>query len=119
MFQKGSFIAPSDSSGVFLVKVMQTYRVNQRKHARIGNFLKVILKNTRVRLIKKRKKKMKAIAIRTKVVTVKTSGVYYKFFDNGLVLLKKRLNTLGKEIKGPTSTALKIKKFRIAFNAIF
>lgn len=102
-----------------MVKVMQTYRVSTRRHACIGGFTKVILKNTRARLLKKRKKKMKAIVIRTKAITSKTSGVYYRFFDNGLVLLKRRLNTLGKEIKGPTSTGLKIKKFRIAFNAIF
>ena len=62
---------------------------------------------------------MRAIVIRTKAVMFKQSGVYYRFFDNGLVLLKRRLNTFGKEIKGPTSMSLKIKKFRIAFNNIF
>ena len=119
MFQKGSFTTPSDSSGVFLVKVIQTRRVSSTKHARIGNFVKVVLRNTRARLLKKRKKKMRALVIRTKISLLKTCGTSYRFYDNGLVLLKKRLNTLGKEIKGPTSTALAIRKFRVVFNSVF
>ena len=43
----------------------------------------------------------------------------YYFVDNGLVVLKRRMNTFGKEIYGPTSLDLKIKKLRIAFNEVF
>ena len=44
MFQKGSFTAPSDSSGVFLVKIIKTRRCSTRKHADIGKFLRFVLK---------------------------------------------------------------------------
>lgn len=52
MFQKGSFSIPSDSSGILLVKVIQTRRCSTRKHADIGKFLKVVLRNTKTKTIK-------------------------------------------------------------------
>ena len=46
-------------------------------------------------------------------------GRYYNYCDNALVLLKKRMNTRGKELYGPTSKDLKIKKFRVAYRCVF
>jgi ribosomal protein L14 len=46
-------------------------------------------------------------------------GRYYYFQYNALVLLKKRMNSRGKELYGPTSKDLKIKKFKIAYRCIF
>ena len=44
MFQKNSFSIPSDSSGILLVKVIQTRKCNSVKHAKIGKFLKVLIR---------------------------------------------------------------------------
>lgn len=49
----------------------------------------------------------------------KNDGLSYRFSNNALVLLKKRMNTVGKELYGPSSKALKIKKFRVAFKYIY
>ena len=46
-------------------------------------------------------------------------GKVYEFHDNAIVLLKKRMNARGKELYGPTSKKLKIKKFRIAYRYVF
>ena len=119
MFQKGSFAIPSDSSGIFLVKVIQTRRCSSRKHADVGKFLKVVLKATKVRLIKRRKKKLKSIVVRSRRYYSKNGGLVYSFAHNSLILLKKRMNTFGKEMYGPTSKQLKIRKFRSAFRFIF
>lgn len=119
MFQKGSFSIPSDSSGILLVKVIQTRRCSTRKHADVGKFLRVVLKLTKVKLNKRRKRKVRAIVIRSQRYYFKKFGVYYQFANNSLVLLKKRMNTLGKEMYGPTSKVLKIRKFRVAFRHIF
>jgi len=61
MFQKNSFSVPSDSSGILLVKIIQTRRCTKKKHAKIGKFLKIVVKNTKTSLnkIKKKKKKKK------------------------------------------------------------
>ena len=58
MFQKNSFSIPSDSSGIFLVKVIQTRKCSTTRHAKIGRFLRVVVRNTKTSLnrIKKKKK---------------------------------------------------------------
>ena len=57
MFQKNSFSVPSDSSGILLVKVIQTRKCNSVKHAKIGKFLRVVIRNTKTSLNKVKKKK--------------------------------------------------------------
>ncbi len=59
MFQKNSFSVPSDSSGILLVKVIQTRRCSNTRHAKIGKFLKVVVRNTKTSLNKIKKKKNK------------------------------------------------------------
>ena len=113
MFQKNSFSVPSDSSGILLVKVIQTRRCSTSRHAKVCKFLRVVIRNTKVRLNKIKKKKSRAITVRTSHITYIRKGKYYTFHDNALVLLKKRMNARGKELYGPTSKSLKIKKFKI------
>ena len=119
MFQKNSFSIPSDSSGVLLVKVIQTRKCNSLRHAKIGKFLRVVIRNTKTSLNKIKKKKSRAIVVRTSHQISTKRGKYYHFQDNALVLLKKRMNSRGRELYGPTSKFLKIKKFRIAYRCIF
>lgn len=119
MFQKNSYSIPSDSSGVLLAKVIQTRRVSTKKHACVGIFLRTVLRRVKPELWKKRKKKTRAICIRTKMFKYRNDGLSYRFSNNALVLLKKRMNTVGKELYGPTSKDLKIKKFKIAFKYIY
>ena len=66
MFQKNSFSIPSDSSGIFLVKVIQTRKCSTTKHAKVGRFLRVVVRNTKVKLNKIKKKKSRAIVVRSK-----------------------------------------------------
>ena len=110
---------PSDSSGILLVKVIQTRRCSTRKHADIGKFLRVVLRLTKTKLSKRRKRRVRAITIRSQRLYYNTVTLYYQFGLNSLVLLKKRMNTIGKELYGPTSKMLKIRKFRVAFRYIY
>lgn len=119
MFQKNSFTIPSDSSGILLTKVIQTRRCSSRKHATICRFLLVVVRKTKPSLVKIRKKKSRALVVRSKFIKFLKKGKYYNFFDNAIVLLKKRMNARGKELMGPTSKDLKIKKFRIAYKNVF
>ena len=69
--------------------------------------------------MRRRKKKLRAITIRNLHFFKKSDGLIYEFSDNALVLLKKRMNTVGKELFGPICKNLKIKKFRVAFKKVF
>lgn len=119
MFQKESFSIPSDSSGILLIKVIEIRRCSLLRLAKIGKFLKVVIRNTKPLLIKRRKKKLRSIVIRSNHYFYKNDGLTYNFNNNSLVLLKKRMNTVGKELYGPICKSLKIKKFRIAFKKVF
>lgn len=119
MFQKESFTIPSDSSGILLVRVIELRRCSSRRLAKVGKFLKVVIRNTKPILLKRRKKKLRAITIRTNHYLSKSDGMHYMFCDNALVLLKKRMNTVGKELFGPICKNLKIRKFRVAFKKVF
>lgn len=119
MFQKGSFSVPSDTSGVFLVKIIQTRRCSFKKHAKTGKFLRVVLKQTKPRLIRRRKKRMRALTIRSSHKFLRRDGLTFKFEQNALVILRRRMNALGRETIGPTSKEMKIKKFRKSIICIF
>lgn len=119
MFQKNSYSIPSDSSGFLLVRIFQTRRSSSRKHAKLHKFLRVSIRNTIPELIFRRKKKFRAIIIRTNHILTRHWGHYYWFSDNALIVLKKRMNTVAKEMYGPTSSDFKIKKFKIAFKYIY
>lgn len=119
MLQKGSFLVPSDSSGVNLVKVIQTRRCSFRKHAKTGKFLRVVIKKTKPKLIRRRKRRMRALTIRSSHRFRRADGLCFRFDLNALVILKRRMNTLGLETLGPTSKELRIKKFRKSIIYIF
>ncbi len=119
MFQKESFSIPSDSSGILLVRIIEIKRCSTLRLAKVGKFLRIVIRNTKPILLKRRKRKLRAITIRTKHYLYKRDGLTYQFCDNALVLLKKRMNTVGKELFGPICKNLKIKKFRVAFKKVF
>lgn len=119
MLQKGSFIAPSDTSGVYLVKVIQTRRCSTRLHAKYGKFLRVVLRLVKPKLARRRKQRVRAISIRSSHTTNRVDGSSFFFQKNALVLLKRRMNTMGKEVIGPSALEMKIKKFRNSILYIF
>lgn len=119
MFQKNSFSIPSDSSGILLVKVIQTRKCSTTKHAKFGRFLRVVIRNTKTSLNKVKKKKSRALVVRSNHQFTTNRGRYFCFNDNALVLLKRRMNTRGKELYGPTTKFLRIRKFRVAYRCIF
>jgi ribosomal protein L14 len=60
MFQKESFSIPSDSSGILLVRVIEVRNSSKRRLGVGGKFLKIVIKDTKPILLKKKKKKNKS-----------------------------------------------------------
>jgi len=92
LFQKNSITIPSDSSGILTVKVIQTRRCSSKRHAKIGRFLRIVVKTTKPEYLRRRRKHSRAITIRSKHFFRRLDGLFYNFSDNSLVLLKKRMN---------------------------
>ena len=80
MFQKNSFSIPSDSSGILLVKVIQTRKCNSVRHAKIGRFLRVVVRNTKTSLnkIKKKKVEQSLLELVIKLIQKKLNIIYFK-----------------------------------------
>lgn len=93
--------------------------MQHKKTRKSWAFFKNNSKKYKICFNKNKKKKSRAIVVRTKHMHYLKKGKYYNFCDNALVLLKKRMNSRGKELYGPTSKALKIKKFRVAYRCVF
>lgn len=119
MLQKGSFTIPSDSSGIFLAKIIQTRRCSTRRHAKAGKFLRVVIRQIKTKLSRRRKSRVRAIVIRSNHVVNRLDGLAFRFIKNAIVVLKRRMNTFGKETIGPTCLEMKIKKFRNSIVSIF
>jgi ribosomal protein L14 len=56
--------------------------------------------------------------VRTRKEIYKLDGCFVKFFENNVVLLKKRLTPRGKELSGPIVSTIKRKKFAASFPGI-
>lgn len=81
--------------------------------------MRIVIKKTKPRLIRRRKKRMRALTIRSSHGFLRPDGMFFKFQHNALVILKRRMNALGREIVGPTSKEMRIKKFRKSIMYIY
>jgi large subunit ribosomal protein L14 len=115
MIQKNSILKPADSTGVLKTKVFHVYR-GSNNIGRIGDFLKISVRETTPDNLIKKKSKHKSILIRTVFKNVKKCGSYISFKENALILLKKRLSPRSKTLKGPISTNIRRKKFLSSFS---
>lgn len=115
MVQKESLVIPVDKCGVGLVNVFHVYRSGV---GGVGAFLKIsvrrVLPESKLRL----KGKSLAIFIRSKFKYTKSDGTIVWADHNGVVLLKKRLTPVGKELYGAAFGSVKRKKFLSSFAGV-
>lgn len=106
---------PADKCGVQFVRVFHLYRGFFRKKAKNGDFIKSSVRKTIPDNWVKKKTKIKGIIVRTRFRSINLDGTTFKFAENNVVLLKKRLTTKGKELVGPVVRLIKRKKFVNSF----
>lgn len=109
---------PMDKCGVWWVSVFHIYKGFKKKIGKNGNFVKISVKNTRPDNWVVKKSKLNGIILLTKKEIKLKDGSYFKFKQNNIVLLKKRLAAKGKEIVGPGIKTIKRKKFLMSFSGI-
>lgn len=115
MILKESCLIPADKCGVDLVKTFHLYRGFNRRCSYCGDFIKISVRRTAPNNWVKKKTKIKGIIVRSAYSNSRLDGINFRFKENNLVLLKKRLTTKGKEIVGPVVRSIKRKKFVNAF----
>jgi len=115
MILKKTYLVPMDKCGVWWVNTFHLYGGFSRRCSRIGDFVKVSVRNTKPNNWIAKKSKFIGIIVQTRKEILKRDGSSIYFKNNSLVLLKKRLSSQGKEIVGPTVFNLKRKRFLMSF----
>lgn len=115
MVQKSSIVVPADKSGALTVNIFHIYSKGRKKIGVVGDFVKTSVRELDVNPRIKKKSKHVAIFIRSKFRYKKIDGTFIYSDTNQVVLLKKRLTPVGKEIYGPIYRTIRRKKFISSF----
>lgn len=118
MIQKGTVLSTGDNSGVLKTRVFHVYKGAKGRIGYIGDFFKVSVREVIPENLIQKKSKHKAIVIRTKYRNFRKDGSYICFYDNILILLKKRLTPKSTLLRGAVSNNIRRKKFLSSFTKI-
>ena len=118
MIQKNSYVYPIDKSGALLGNVFHTYKGGQKKISKIGEFVKISLRKVKPDIKLKKKSKVKALIVRTTFKSIKLDGSNMYFYENSVVLIKRKLIMRSKEFIAPADRNILRKKIIYKFPGI-
>lgn len=127
MIYKETWLSASDNTNVRWLKTFQLYKGFRRKVTKTGFFIKGSAKiveppRTEYKGFKFKFNKKgdicRGLIVRTKYKTSKYDSSFTIFYNNSIILLKKKYDVKSKYIYGPISTELRRKKFLNLFKVI-
>lgn len=118
MIQKESFLKPIDKTGALIVKTFHLYKGFCRKHAFVGNFIKISVKSIKPDTFIKKKAKSIALIVRSNYISTKKDGSFFFFKENSCLLIKRKLNLRSKDITDAGDYAIRRKKLFYKFPGI-
>ncbi|QQD17526.1 50S ribosomal protein L14 [Spongiibacter nanhainus] len=111
MIQTESYLEVADNSGARQVMCIKVLGGSHRRYARVGDLIKVTVKEAIPRGKVKKGQVMTAVVVRTKKGVRRSDGSTIKFDDNAAVLLNNSLAPVGTRIFGPVTRELRSEKF--------
>jgi len=111
MIQTESYLDVADNSGARRVMCIKVLGGSHRRYARVGDLIKVTVKEAIPRGKVKKGKVMDALVVRTKKGVRRPDGSLIKFDDNAAVLLNAQQQPIGTRIFGPVTRELRSEKF--------
>jgi large subunit ribosomal protein L14 len=111
MIQTESYLDVADNSGARRVMCIKVLGGSHRRYARVGDIIKVTVKEAIPRGKVKKGQVMSAVVVRTKRGLRRQDGSLIKFDDNAAVLLNASLAPVGTRIFGPVTRELRTEKF--------
>ncbi|MAK43316.1 MULTISPECIES: 50S ribosomal protein L14 [Spongiibacter] len=111
MIQTESYLEVADNSGARRVMCIKVLGGSHRRYARVGDLIKVTVKEAIPRGKVKKGQVMTAVVVRTKKGVRRGDGSLIKFDDNAAVLLNASLAPIGTRIFGPVTRELRGEKF--------
>lgn len=111
MIQAQSYLEVADNSGARRVMCIKVLGGSKRRYARVGDIIKVTVKEAIPRGKVKKGQVMNAVVVRTRKGVRRQDGSLIKFDDNAAVLLNNNLAPIGTRIFGPVTRELRSERF--------
>ena len=111
MIQTQSYLEVADNSGARRVMCIKVLGGSKRRYARVGDLIKVTVKEAIPRGKVKKGQVMTAVVVRTRKGLRRPDGSLIKFDDNAAVLLNANLAPIGTRIFGPVTRELRTERF--------
>ncbi|MCH1553265.1 MAG: 50S ribosomal protein L14 [Luminiphilus sp.] len=111
MIQTESYLEVADNSGARRVMCIKVLGGSKRRYARVGDIIKVTVKEAIPRGKVKKGQVMRAVVVRTRKGVRRADGSMIKFDENAAVLLSNADAPIGTRIFGPVTRELRGEKF--------
>jgi large subunit ribosomal protein L14 len=111
MIQMQSMLTAADNSGARRVMCIKVLGGSKRRYARIGDIIKVTVKDAIPRGKVKKGEVYDAVVVRTKSGVRRNDGSLIRFDGNAAVLLSPKLEPIGTRIFGPVTRELRSERF--------
>jgi len=111
MIQTQSYLEVADNSGARRVMCIKVLGGSKRRYARVGDLIKVTVKEAIPRGKVKKGQVMTAVVVRTRKGVRRPDGSLIKFDENAAVLLNNQQAPIGTRIFGPVARELRGEKF--------
>ncbi len=111
MIQTQSYLEVADNSGARRVMCIKVLGGSKRRYARVGDLIKVTVKEAIPRGKVKKGQVMTAVVVRAREGVRRPDGSLIKLDDNAAVLLNAQDAPIGTRIFGPVTRELRGEKF--------
>lgn len=111
MIQTESYLDVADNSGARRVMCIKVLGGSKRRYARVGDVIKVSVKEAIPRGKVKKGQVLNAVVVRTRKGVRRPDGSIIRFDDNAAVLLNNQLAPIGTRIFGPVTRELRGEQF--------
>ncbi|MGA9573798.1 MAG: 50S ribosomal protein L14 [Lysobacterales bacterium] len=111
MIQMQSMLTAADNSGARRVMCIKVLGGSKRRYARIGDIIKVTVKDAIPRGKVKKGEVYDAVVVRTTSGVRRNDGSLIRFDGNAAVLLNPKLEPIGTRIFGPVTRELRSERF--------
>lgn len=111
MIQMQTVLDVADNSGARSIMCIKVLGGSHRRYAKIGDVIKVSVKEAIPRGKVKKGQVMTAVVVRTRKGVRRADGSLIKFDDNAAVLLNAQQAPIGTRIFGPVTRELRGEKF--------
>ncbi|MBU2919505.1 MAG: large subunit ribosomal protein L14 [Psychrosphaera sp.] len=111
MIQMQTTLDVADNSGARRVQCIKVLGGSHRRYARVGDIIKVTVKEAIPRGKVKKGDVLNAVVVRTKAAVRRPDGQSIRFDSNAAVILNANLQPIGTRIFGPVTRELRNDKF--------